>query len=67
MRVLIVLYLLQLIMVSAYWFVSTYINDKKAFATTKAFKQLTIPFYLPFLRMKKAIKKIIFQIRMSNN
>jgi hypothetical protein len=66
MWILIQLYLLQIVMVCAYWVVSTYINDKKAFATKKDFKQWLIPFYLPFMRAKKGFKKFLFQIRMGS-
>jgi len=63
---LIKLYVIQLLLVGAYMWVSTYVNNKKAFETKAQAKKWAIPFYLPFLRVKKGIKKMLAQNAINN-
>ena len=53
-------------MVGGYIFTATYINDKKAFASKADAKKWTIPFYMPFIKVKKGMKKLIAQHRINN-
>jgi len=60
------LYILQLIILSAYMFTSKYINNKKSFESYSRFKQWLIPFYLPFIKIKKGLTTMFAQMKINN-